>query len=92
VDAQASTAYNAGMQYTLRDVPETMDAELRRRAAAERKSLNRVAVEVLAEGLGLCQTTRRRRDLSDIAGSWHKDKATEAALAAQDRIDPDLWK
>jgi AcrR family transcriptional regulator len=35
---------------------------------------------------------RKRRDLADIAGTWQPDKAVEAALAAQDRVDEDLWQ
>ena len=40
------------MQYTLRDIPPPVDAELRRRAKAEGKSLNAVAIEILIRGLG----------------------------------------
>jgi hypothetical protein len=35
---------------------------------------------------------RKRRDLTDIAKSWKADKAVEAALADQDRVDKDLWR
>ena len=34
---------------------------------------------------------RKRRHLGDIAGTWKPDKAVEAALAAQERVDEDLW-
>ena len=34
----------------------------------------------------------KRRDLSEVAGAWKTDKAIEAALAAQDEPDEDLWK
>jgi hypothetical protein len=80
------------MQYTIRGVPEAIDAAVRERAKAEGKSLNEVAVEALSDGLGLGESDVVRRDLSDIAGTWRKDKAVEAALAAQDRVDEDLWK
>jgi hypothetical protein len=80
------------MQYTIRGIPESIDAAVRERAKAEGKSLNEVAVEALTEGLGLGEADVVRRDVSDIAGTWRKDKATEAALAAQDEVDGDLWK
>jgi hypothetical protein len=80
------------MQYTLRDIPPPIDSAVRARARAEGRSLNEVAVEALAVGVGLGDQDVVRRDLSDIAGTWKKDVRLEAALAAQDRVDQDLWK
>jgi len=80
------------MQYTIRGIPPAVDAAIRERAKSESKSLNEVAVEALAGGLGLGDEDVVRRDLSDVVGTWRKDAAVEAALAAQDRIDRDLWK
>ena len=58
----------------------------------DRRSLNEAAVAVLSEGTGMTGAPRRRRDLGDIAGTWKSDKSLEAALAAQDRVDDDLWR
>lgn len=80
------------MQYTIRGIPESLDDAIRERARAEGKSLNEVAVEALTDGLGLGPTEIVRRDLSDVAGTWKPDAELEAALAAQHRVDPDLWK
>jgi hypothetical protein len=79
------------MQYTVRGIPTTVDKALRQRARAKGKSLNEIAIETLAEGVGL-QAHLERRDLSDVVGTWKKDAAVEAALAAQDEVDEDLWK
>jgi len=79
------------MQYTIRDVPPAVDAAVRRRARAAGTSLNRAANDALAEGAGV-GVQRRRRDLSDIAGTWKRDRAVEAALAAQDEVDEALWR
>jgi hypothetical protein len=79
------------MQYTIRGIPEAIDSAVRERAKAEGKSLNEVAVEALKDGLGLGTSDVVRRDLSDVAGTWKKDAAVEAALADQDRVDEDLW-
>jgi hypothetical protein len=79
------------MQYRVRGIPTTGDKALRQRARAKGKSLNEIAIEALAEGVGL-QAHLERRDLSDVVGTWKKDAATEAALAAQDEVDEDLWK
>jgi hypothetical protein len=80
------------MQYTVRGIPPTLDAALRQRARASRKSLNEAAIDALAEGAGLVGAPRKRRNLSDIAGTWKADKAFDDAVAAQDRVDEDLWK
>lgn len=80
------------MQYTVRGIPQRVDEALRKRAKVEGKSLNEVAVKALAEGLGLGDQDIVRRDLSDVVGTWRREAAVEAALAAQHRVDKDLWK
>ena len=88
----ACVAYNECMQYTIRNVPETLDAALRQSARQQGKSLNEVAVEALARGAGLTENRTRQRDLTDIAASWRKDPEFDRALSAQDTIDEDLWR
>ena len=90
--ASACTAYTECMQYTVRGISPSVDAAIRARAKAEGKSLNEAALDVLAEGAGVSGERRRRRHLADISGTWKADKVVEDALAAQDRIDADLWK
>jgi len=88
----ACSAYNACMQYTLRDVPPGVDHELRRRARIEGKSLNAVAIEALIRGAGLGDTPMRARDLSDVAGSWQEDEEFDRAIADQDQVDEAIWR
>jgi plasmid stability protein len=80
------------MELKIRNIPDDIDAALRRRAAAEGRSLNDVALEALLRGAAAAPTSEKRRDLSQFAGSWATDPATEAALREQDQIDPDLWR
>jgi len=80
------------MQYTIRNVPQTLDEALRRIAREQGKSLNEVAIGALARGVGITQERSRQRDLSDIAGTWRKDVAFDSALAAQDTIDEEMWR
>lgn len=80
------------MQYTIRGISPAIDEAVRERARAQGKSLNEVALEALANGLGLGDEEIIRRDLSDIVGTWKRDAALEAALAPRDRIDEGLWK
>jgi plasmid stability protein len=88
----ACIAYNKCMQYTLRNIPNHLDAALRRKAREQGKSLNDVTIEALAQGAGVGEQRSRQRDLSDIAKTWRKDPAFDDALAAQDTIDPELWR
>jgi len=87
----ASNAYNNCMQYTIRKVPSTLDEALRQAAREQGKSLNEVAIEAMARGAGVTGECRRQRDLSDIAGTWRKDRAFDEAKAAQDTIDERIW-
>ena len=88
----ACSAYNICMQYTIRNVPDTLDEALRRVARERGKSLNEVAIEALARGAGVSGERGRQRDLNDIAGTWRKDPAFDSALDAQDTIDEEMWK
>ncbi len=89
---RAGIAYIKCMQYTIRNVPGFLDAVLRDSARQQRKSLNETALEALARGAGLGENRRRQRDLGDIAGSWREDPDFDLALAAQDAVDPEIWR
>lgn len=88
----AYTAYNSCMQYTIRNIPGTLDEALRRTAREQGKSLNEVAVEALARGAGITSERSRQRDLADIVGTWRKDAAFDSAIAAQDTVDEEMWR
>lgn len=77
------------MQYTIRAVPKAVDKALRARAKAEGKSLNQVAVELLEEAVGLGDTQKPRRDLSDIAGRMMAKDASivERSVRQMDETD-----
>ena len=80
------------MQYTIRNVPKTLDAMLRDRARKEGKSLNEMVIEALARAMGFSKEPLRQRDLTDIAGTWVEDREFDRAIEDQDRIDEDLWR
>jgi len=80
------------MQYTIRNVPESLDAEIRRRAEEERTTLNEAALRALAKGVGLSGTRMRFRDLKDLSGTWKEDPDFDQAIADQHSIEPELWK
>jgi hypothetical protein len=80
------------MQYTIRRIPRAVDDAIRERVRRTGKSLNEAVVDTLAAGAGVKGVPLKRRDLSDVAGTWKVDKAVDAALTAQDRIDANLWR
>src|SRR5262249_42484194 len=88
----ACRAYTNCLQYTIRGIPPAIHDALRPRARAGGQSLKQAVVHALAVSSGMAGHLRKRRDLSDIAGTWKADKAVESALAAQDVVDADLWK
>ena len=79
----------APIQYTIRGVPQEVDQELRRRAAARKLSLNQV---VLGELLAATSGDRKRADFSDLVGRWTPDAAFDEIVAAQRLVDADRWK
>ena len=88
----AYIAYNLCMQYTVRNVTNTLDAVLRRSAREQGKSLNEVAIEAMSRGAGLTGRAARQRDLHDIAGTWREDRAFPRTRAAHEAIDAELWR
>lgn len=80
------------MQYTIRNIPGSLDTALRRRAQEQGKSLNEVAIDALARGAGIENEPVRQRDLRFMAGTWVSDPAFDEAIAAQDVVDDELWR
>lgn len=70
----------APIQYTIRGVPREVDQELRRRAAASKRSLNQV---ILDELLAATAGDRKRADFSDLVGRWTPDEAFDEIVAGQ---------
>ena len=81
-------------QLTLRQIPEEVEHELRRRASQTGSSLNHTAIVTLQTGLGLTPPARRRRDLSRFAGRWTEAEADEFDRNTQvfGQIDAELWQ
>ena len=93
---QASDRYNAGtMQYTIRQVPKQVDKALRAKAKAERKSLNQVALDALAQVAGVSNDPAKpKRDLSFMVGSMDDEtlRAIEEVREMSERVWPEDWK
>ncbi len=92
IASDACSDYIVCMQYTLRNVPANLDRALRRLARREGRSLNEVTLAALSRAVGADEEPIPYRQLRDLAGTWEHDPEFDAALEAQDRIDPDLWR
>lgn len=73
-----------------KDVAEALDAERQRRGL----SLNRTAVSLMREALGLTQGEHRDNGLGRFAGTWSEEqfREFEAAQAQFNEIDEEIWK
>ena len=81
------------VQYTVRAVPAHVDRALRRKAAAEKKSLNALLREALIKEAGVAEPSGRlHTDLDALAGTWLDDPGFDEAIRAQDQVDASLWR
>ncbi len=83
---------NTVKQYTLRNIPSSVDQALKRLARETGKSFNQIAIDALVRGSG--QSLIPKRDFSFIIGSLSEAdaKALEDSICAQNPIDSRLWK
>ncbi len=77
---------------TIRNVPPELAAALEREKRRRGQSLNRTAIDLLKQSLGV--GTRRSNGLGRLAGEWSEERAREFAclLAPFGDIDPEMWK
>lgn len=79
-------------QYTIRDVPFSVDRVLRKRAAERGVSFNRVLVEALEKAAGVGAEPKTYDDLDGLIGSWVADPEVDGALAEERRVEPRDWQ
>ncbi len=83
-------------QLTIRSISSSLRAALKREAARRGQSLNKTVVGLLAERLGLADSSSRSEydDLDELAGSWSKSEAARfgEAFQAQRQVDAKLWR
>ena len=69
---------------------DTLVQLIRRKAFAERKSLNKTITDMLKEALGL-QPTNHRADFLDQCGVWSTEERTAFDALTRRQVDPD-WQ
>src|SRR4051812_35792749 len=92
LDLPALHADNAGMQYTIRNVPKRVDEALRRQAKEEGRSLNGVVIDALSNGLHRSGVQRVYRDLSWIFETEPLGDDVIQAIEEMDRILPEEYR
>lgn len=79
-------------QYTVRNVPPSVDRALRRKAAEHGASLNDIVLAALAREAGLAQEAVAYDDLDALIGSWVEDSAVDEALREQRKVHARDWE
>ena len=81
-------------QLTIRNLPPEIEEAIRRRARERHISINQSITELLFEALGMPESGEKRRDLSDLAGTWSEEEAQEfdEVLRHQRQIDEEIWQ
>ncbi len=80
------------IQYTVRNVPDRLDARLRETASEYGVSLNDASLAALKKGAGVADTPTLHHDLDDLAGTWVRDTNAEQALDEMRKIDEKMWQ
>jgi hypothetical protein len=69
-----------------------VESVVNQQAKKTQKSLNAVLLAVLKRGVGVVDEPVEYHDLDELAGSWVADPDFDAAMAAFESIDEELWK
>jgi plasmid stability protein len=80
-------------QMTLRQIPAAVKKGLLLKARKDGRSINRTAVELLQQALGVGNGQGKKRDLSEFAGKWSEEerRAFEHNVKPFERIDAEVW-
>lgn len=80
-------------QITLRKIPEPLDHLLRNLADKNETSLNKIIISILSDSLGISADSGRKRDLSDLCGTWNDDEYNNFQKNTEvfDHIDREIW-
>ena len=81
-------------QITVRGITDDLQREIQSRARSHNESLNKAVIRLLMQAVGLDRPDKKKRDLSDLAGSWGESEASEFEQNVRvfETIDEDLWQ
>lgn len=81
-------------QITLRQIPENIDVLIRHLSQEKNKSINKTIIELLEKALGVSGNSNKKRDLSNLAGTWSTLQAKEFRRNTTQfgEIDREIWE
>jgi len=83
-------------QITLRGLGSELEKEVRRRAREDRKSLNRVILDILHQATGLHKGKKASpaASLKQLAGGWSEKEASHflESIRSCEQIDEEMWR
>ena len=81
-------------QITIRQIPESLEKQIRDLAAKNNTSLNKTIIKILINAFGMKADFAKKRDLSDLHGSWNQLEIEEFNnnIEELNKIDPEMWK
>lgn len=79
---------------TLRQIPENVDALIRQLSKEQEKSINKTIIELLEKALGVSRDSNKKRNLSQLAGTWSEGELEEFKKNTTqfDKIDREIWE
>ena len=80
------------IRYSVRDVPEQIDREIRARAARERTSVNQVVINALRDSVSGGAAPKKRIDLSWFIGKDPIPEEFDKLVESMRQIEPEDWK
>lgn len=80
-------------QITLRDIPENIEAAIKKEAEEKRLSINRAAVGLLRKAVEEPAIRKLHHDLDDLFGVWTVEDEREVMQKTNKQrvIDEELW-
>ncbi len=81
-------------QITLRQIPDVLEKQLRSMASRNKTSLNKTVLSMLMNNLGISDSSKKKRDLKDLCGTWSKNQYNEFQKNTEifNKIDPEFWE
>ncbi len=78
---------------TVRNLPRAVAEALAEERQRRGSSLNQTVIDLLRQSLGV-SSLRRSNGLARLAGSWSEEDLAEfeAAIAATEAIDEEMWR
>lgn len=81
-------------QITLRQIPDVLDKQLRSLAGKNKTSLNKIVLSLLMKNMGLSVNSDKKRDLTDLCGTWTRNQYDEFQKNTENfnTIDEEIWE